>query len=103
MLNLSFKRKSNSKKYKCTEYKTLNKCPSFHYFKQYESILEYDDDLHNHLENKFEAAKSIVKNKNKDKISNSSISFNVNIKRKYDEISQDMVLYVLDIIQLNPI
>ncbi|KAL6598903.1 hypothetical protein U3516DRAFT_846173 [Neocallimastix sp. 'constans'] len=91
MLNLSFKRKSNSKKYKCTEYKTLNKCPSFHYFKQYESILEYDDDLHNHLENKFEAAKSIVKNKNKDKISNSSISFNVNIKRKYDEISQDML------------
>ena len=41
---------------------------------------------------KFEAAKSIVKNKIKDEISNSSILFNVNIKRKYDEISQDMGL-----------
>ncbi|KAG4087583.1 hypothetical protein H8356DRAFT_1433507 [Neocallimastix lanati (nom. inval.)] len=40
---------------------------------------------------KFEAAKSIVKNKIKDEISNSSILFNVNIKRKYDEISQGMV------------
>jgi len=27
--NLLFKRKDNSKKYKCTEYKTLNKYPSF--------------------------------------------------------------------------
>ncbi|KAG4084641.1 hypothetical protein H8356DRAFT_1325808 [Neocallimastix lanati (nom. inval.)] len=42
-------------------------------------ILEYDDS-HNHLENKIE-----------DDISNSSILFNVNIKRKYDEISQGMV------------
>ncbi|KAL6597092.1 hypothetical protein U3516DRAFT_764652 [Neocallimastix sp. 'constans'] len=41
---------------------------------------------------KFEAAKSIVKNKIKDEISNSSILFNVNIKRKYDEISQGMGL-----------
>ncbi|KAL6594428.1 hypothetical protein U3516DRAFT_804581 [Neocallimastix sp. 'constans'] len=43
-------------------------------------ILEYDDS-HNHLENKIE-----------DDISNSSIPFNVNIKRKYDEISQGMGL-----------
>ncbi|KAL6628540.1 hypothetical protein U3516DRAFT_793609 [Neocallimastix sp. 'constans'] len=50
--NLSSKRKDNSKKYKCTEYKTLN---------QYE-------------------------------ISKSSIPFNVNIKRTYDEISQGMGL-----------
>ena len=27
--NLSSKRKDNSKKYECTEYKPLNKCPSF--------------------------------------------------------------------------
>ncbi|KAL6618257.1 hypothetical protein U3516DRAFT_864561 [Neocallimastix sp. 'constans'] len=34
--------------------------------------------IHNHLENKFEAAKSIVKNKKiKDEISNSLIPFNV--------------------------
>ncbi|KAG4086151.1 hypothetical protein H8356DRAFT_1434804 [Neocallimastix lanati (nom. inval.)] len=54
-------------------------------------IFEYDDS-HNHLENKFGAAKSIVKNKIKDEISNSPIPFNVNIKRKYDEISQGMGL-----------
>ncbi|KAL6612642.1 hypothetical protein U3516DRAFT_751726 [Neocallimastix sp. 'constans'] len=42
---------------------------------------------HNHLENKFEAAKSVVKNKIKDEISNNSIPFNANIKCKYDEIS----------------
>jgi len=89
--NLSSKRKDNSKKYKCTEYKTLNQCPSFIILNNENQILEYDDS-HNHLENKFGAAKSIVKNKIKDEISNSSFSFNVNIKRKYDEISQGMGL-----------
>ena len=47
---------------------------------------------HNHLENKFRAAKSIVKNKIIDEISNSSIPFNVNMKRKYDEISRGIGL-----------
>ncbi|KAG4089662.1 hypothetical protein H8356DRAFT_1350514 [Neocallimastix lanati (nom. inval.)] len=79
------------KKYKCTEYKTLNKCPSFIILNNENQILEYDDS-HNHLENKFEAAKSIVKNKITDEILNSSIPFNVNIKRKYDEISQGLGL-----------
>ena len=65
MFNLSSKRKDNSKKfkkkkYKCTEYKTLNKCPSFIILNNENQILEYDDS-HNHLENKFETAKSIVK------------------------------------------
>ncbi|KAL6621107.1 hypothetical protein U3516DRAFT_811157 [Neocallimastix sp. 'constans'] len=89
--NLSSKRKDNSKKYKCTEYKTLNQCPSFIILNNENQILEYDDS-HNHLENKFGAAKSIVKNKIKDEISKSSIPFNVNIKRTYDEISQGMGL-----------
>ncbi|KAL6621783.1 hypothetical protein U3516DRAFT_810845 [Neocallimastix sp. 'constans'] len=89
--NLSSKRKDNSKKYKCTEYKTLNQCPSFIILNNENQILEYDDS-HNHLENKFGAAKSIVKNKIKDEISISSIPFNVNIKRTYDEISQGMGL-----------
>ncbi|KAG4090608.1 hypothetical protein H8356DRAFT_1431061 [Neocallimastix lanati (nom. inval.)] len=89
--NLSSKRKDNSKKYKCTEYKTLNRCPSFIILNNENQILEYDDS-HNHLENKFGAAKSIVKNKIKDEISKSSIPFNVNIKRTYDEISQGMGL-----------
>ncbi|KAG4107787.1 hypothetical protein H8356DRAFT_1416198 [Neocallimastix lanati (nom. inval.)] len=89
--NLSSKRKDNSKKYKCTEYKTLNQCPSFIILNNENQILEYNDS-HNHLENKFGAAKSIVKNKIKDEISKSSIPFNVNIKRTYDEISQGMGL-----------
>ncbi|KAG4085280.1 hypothetical protein H8356DRAFT_1435473 [Neocallimastix lanati (nom. inval.)] len=58
--NLSSKRKVNSKKYKCTEYKTLNQCPSFIILNNENQILEYDDS-HNHLENKFGAAKSIMK------------------------------------------
>ncbi|KAG4090073.1 hypothetical protein H8356DRAFT_1431463 [Neocallimastix lanati (nom. inval.)] len=89
--NLSSKRKDNSKKYKYTEYKTLNQCPSFIILNNENQILEYDDS-HNHLENKFGAAKSIVKNKIKDEISKSSFPFNVNIKRTYDEISQGMGL-----------
>ena len=44
-------------------------------------IFEYNDS-HNHFENKFEAYKSIIKNKIKGEISNSSIPFNVNIKTK---------------------
>ncbi|KAG4090820.1 hypothetical protein H8356DRAFT_953975, partial [Neocallimastix lanati (nom. inval.)] len=79
------------KKYKCKEYKTLNQCLSFIILNNENQILEYDDS-NNHLENKFGAAKSVVKNKIKDEISNSSIPFNVNIKRKYDEISQGMGL-----------
>ncbi|KAL6608912.1 hypothetical protein U3516DRAFT_873222 [Neocallimastix sp. 'constans'] len=90
ILNRKYK-KDNSKKYKCTEYKTLNQSPSFIILNNENQILEYDDS-HNHLENKFGAAKSIVKNKIKDEISKSSISFNVNIKRTYDEISQGMGL-----------
>ncbi|KAG4099326.1 hypothetical protein H8356DRAFT_936929, partial [Neocallimastix lanati (nom. inval.)] len=88
--NLSSKRKDNSKKYKYTEYKTLNQCPSFIILNNENQILEYDDS--HHLENKFGAAKSIVKYKIKDEISKSSIPFNVNIKLTYDEISQGMGL-----------
>ncbi|KAG4086334.1 hypothetical protein H8356DRAFT_1434649 [Neocallimastix lanati (nom. inval.)] len=66
------KGKTIQKKYKCNEYKTLSKCPSFIILNNENQIIEYDDS-HNHLENRFEAAKSIVKNKIKDEISNSSI------------------------------
>ncbi|KAL6598032.1 hypothetical protein U3516DRAFT_787049 [Neocallimastix sp. 'constans'] len=85
--NLSSKRKDNSKKYKCTEYKTLNQCPSFIILNNENQILEYDDS-HNHLENKFGAPQGLIH----DEISKSSIPFNVNIKRTYDEISQGMGL-----------
>ncbi|KAG4089039.1 hypothetical protein H8356DRAFT_1336877 [Neocallimastix lanati (nom. inval.)] len=51
------------------EYNTLNKCPSFIICNNESQILEYDDS-DNHPESKFEAAKSIVKNKIKHEISN---------------------------------
>ena len=89
--NLSSKKEKRFKKNKCAEYKTLNKCPSFTILNNENQILEYDDS-HNYLENKFGAAKSIAKKKIKDEISNSSIPFNVYIKRKYDDITQDMGL-----------
>ncbi|KAL6588378.1 hypothetical protein U3516DRAFT_863819 [Neocallimastix sp. 'constans'] len=49
-----------------------------HFYISAQAISQYDDS-HNHLENKIGVAKSIVKNKIKDEISNGSLPFNVNI------------------------
>ncbi|KAG4085362.1 hypothetical protein H8356DRAFT_1375016 [Neocallimastix lanati (nom. inval.)] len=87
--NLSSKRKDNSKKYKCTEYKTLNQCPSFIILNNENQILEYDDS-HNHLENMM--THIIILKINLEQLNQFSIPFNVNIKRTYDEISQGMGL-----------
>ncbi|ORX71710.1 hypothetical protein BCR32DRAFT_285809 [Anaeromyces robustus] len=59
--NLSSKRKDNSKIYKCTEYKTMNRCKSFIILNDKYEIVKYDSS-HNHLEKKYEATTSLYWN-----------------------------------------
>ena len=87
--NLSSKRKDNSKIYKCTEYKTMNRCKSFIILNDKYEILKYDSS-HNHLEKKYEATTSLVKHKIKYEIRRSSVPFDIKPKRLYDEISPEM-------------
>ncbi|KAL6612234.1 hypothetical protein U3516DRAFT_798651 [Neocallimastix sp. 'constans'] len=47
--NFSFQRKDKSKIYRCTEYKTLNKCKSLIILNDKKEVLKYES-LHNHLE-----------------------------------------------------
>ena len=83
--NLSNKRKDNTKKFKCTEYKTMNKCPSFIILNDKNEVLEYNGS-HNHLEKRSDATKSLVKGEIKDRIDKSSDPYNENLKRAFDEI-----------------
>ncbi|KAG4081314.1 hypothetical protein H8356DRAFT_1300378 [Neocallimastix lanati (nom. inval.)] len=79
---------NNSKVYKCTEYKKINKCKSFIILNDKKEILKYNSS-HNHPENEYDVSLSIMKHKIKDGIEKSSIPL------KWD-------LYVQNIIQLNP-
>ncbi|KAG4101052.1 hypothetical protein H8356DRAFT_933677, partial [Neocallimastix lanati (nom. inval.)] len=67
------KKKDNSKEYRYTECKTLNKCKIFILLKDKKEILKYEN-LHNNLEKEFDASISIVKHKIKDEIKKSSIT-----------------------------
>ena len=87
--NFSKLRKDNSKKYRCTEYKTLNKCKSFIVLNDNKEILEYES-LHNHFGKEFDVSISLTKHKMKEEIRKSSIPFDVKRRRIYNEISQEM-------------
>ncbi|KAG4091126.1 hypothetical protein H8356DRAFT_1295278 [Neocallimastix lanati (nom. inval.)] len=54
--NFSFQRKDKSKIYRCTEYKTLNKCKSLIILNDKKKVLKYES-LHNHLEKKLMSPK----------------------------------------------
>ncbi|KAG4081658.1 hypothetical protein H8356DRAFT_1438523 [Neocallimastix lanati (nom. inval.)] len=77
--NFSFQRKDKSKIYRCTEYKTLNKC-----FK-YES-------LHNHLEKEIDVSISVAKHKIKEEIKKNSIPMDIKPKHIFNAVSQEMRL-----------
>ena len=77
--NFSKLKKDNSKVYRCTEYKTLNKCKSFININDNKDILEYESE-HNHLEKEFDASVSITKHKIKEEIRKSSIPMNLKPK-----------------------
>jgi len=89
--NYSFTKKDNSKIYRCTEYKTLNKCRSFIILNDKKEVLEYERS-HNHLEKEFNVSISIMKHKMKKEIKKNSIPFNIKPKRIFNEISQEMGL-----------
>eukprot|EP00833_Pecoramyces_ruminatium_P008287 jgi/Orpsp1_1/1182319/evm.model.c7180000080815.2 len=71
--NFSKKKKDNTDVYRCTEYKTLNKCKSFINLNDKNEVLDYECS-HNHPEKEIEVSISLVKHKIKDKIRKSSIS-----------------------------
>ncbi|KAG4107240.1 hypothetical protein H8356DRAFT_920818 [Neocallimastix lanati (nom. inval.)] len=69
-------KKDNSKVYKCTEYKKINKCKSFIILNDKKEILKYNSS-HNHPENEYDVSLSIMKHKIKDGIEKSSIPFGI--------------------------
>ncbi|KAL6600895.1 hypothetical protein U3516DRAFT_802450 [Neocallimastix sp. 'constans'] len=87
--NYSYTKKNKSKVYRCTEYKTLNKCKSYIIFNDEKEILKYDG-VHNHFEQEFNAALSLTKYRIKKEIKKSSIPFNIKPKRVFNQISQDI-------------
>ncbi|KAG4083592.1 hypothetical protein H8356DRAFT_1436850 [Neocallimastix lanati (nom. inval.)] len=64
--NFSFQRKDKSKIYRCTEYKTLNKCKSLIILNDKKEVLKYES-LHNHLEKEINVTirSQIIRNINK--------------------------------------
>ncbi|KAG4095622.1 hypothetical protein H8356DRAFT_1426937 [Neocallimastix lanati (nom. inval.)] len=70
--NFSKLKKDNTKIYRCTEYKTLNKCKSFIILIDNKEVLNYDSS-HNHPGNEINAFKSLIKHKIKDEIKKSLI------------------------------
>jgi len=87
--NYSTRKKDNSLVYRCTEYKTLNKCKSFIVLNEKKEIIKYEG-THNHLEKETDASLSIVRHKIKDEVRKSSVPFDIKPKNIYNEISQDM-------------
>ncbi|ORX76415.1 hypothetical protein BCR32DRAFT_303856 [Anaeromyces robustus] len=87
--NLRYIKKDNLKVYYFTEYKTVNKCKSFIILNKKNEIIEYEN-LHNHSEKEFDVSISLVKHNIKDDIRKSSIPFEINPKRIFDEISEEI-------------
>ncbi|KAL6617782.1 hypothetical protein LY90DRAFT_503980 [Neocallimastix californiae] len=87
--NFSYIRKDNSKVYKCTEYKKINKCKSFIILNDKKEILKYDSS-HNHPEKEYDVFQSIMKNIINDEIEKSSIPFGIKKKPPYNKISKEM-------------
>ncbi len=87
--NFSTLKKDNSKVYRCTEYRTSNKCKSFIILNDKKEILKYEG-LHNHLEKEKKVAISITKHKIKNKIRESLNPFDIRPKRLFTKISQEM-------------
>ncbi|ORX64802.1 hypothetical protein BCR32DRAFT_286851 [Anaeromyces robustus] len=96
--NFSLKKKDNSKVYRCTEYKTANKCKSFIILNDTNEILKYES-FHNHLEKEFDASLSLIKHKIKEEIRKSTIPMDLKPRPKlfskyYEDIFADGTFYV---------
>ncbi|ORX66089.1 hypothetical protein BCR32DRAFT_250539 [Anaeromyces robustus] len=87
--NFSTLKKDNTKVYRCTEYRTSNKCKSFIILNNNKEVLKYESS-HNHLEKEFSTSISITKHKIKNEIRKSLIPLDMRPKRIYDEVSQEL-------------
>ncbi|KAG4093736.1 hypothetical protein H8356DRAFT_1428438 [Neocallimastix lanati (nom. inval.)] len=89
--NFSFQRKDKSKIYRCTEYKTLNKCKSLIILNDRKEVLKYES-LHNHLEKEIDVPISVAKHKIKEEIKKNSIPMDIKPKHIFNTVSQEMGL-----------
>ncbi|KAG4086576.1 hypothetical protein H8356DRAFT_1434358 [Neocallimastix lanati (nom. inval.)] len=89
--NFSFQRKDKSKIYRCTEYKTLNKCKSLIILNDKKEVLKYES-LHNHLEKEIDVSISVAEHKIKEEIKKNSIPMDIKPKHIFNAISQEMGL-----------
>ncbi|KAG4083111.1 hypothetical protein H8356DRAFT_1437178 [Neocallimastix lanati (nom. inval.)] len=89
--NFSFQRKDKSKIYRCTEYKTLNKCKSLIILNDKKEVLKYEG-LHNHLEKEIDVSISVAKHKIKEEIKKNSIPMDIKPKHTFNAVSQEMGL-----------
>ncbi|KAL6632215.1 hypothetical protein U3516DRAFT_792336 [Neocallimastix sp. 'constans'] len=89
--NFSFQRKDKSKIYRCTEYKTLNKCKSLIILNDKKEVLKYES-LHNHLEKEIDVSISVTKHKIKEEIKKNSIPMDIKPKHIFNVVSQEMGL-----------
>jgi len=89
--NFSFQRKDKSKIYRCTEYKTLNKCKSLIILNDKKEVLKYES-LHNHLEKEIDVSISLAKHKIKEEIKKNSIPMDIKPKHIFNAVSQEMGL-----------
>ncbi|KAG4088723.1 hypothetical protein H8356DRAFT_1361693 [Neocallimastix lanati (nom. inval.)] len=69
---------NKSKIYRCTEYKTLNKCKSLIILNDKKEVLKYES-LHNHLEKEIDVSISVAKHKIKEEIKKNSIPMDIKI------------------------
>ncbi|ORY20529.1 hypothetical protein LY90DRAFT_516721 [Neocallimastix californiae] len=89
--NFSFQRKDKSKIYRCTEYKTLNKCKSLIILNDKKEVLKYES-LHNHLEKEIDVSISVAKHKIKEEIKKNSIPMDIKPKHIFNAVSHEMGL-----------
>jgi len=87
--NFSKNKKDNTKVYRCTEYKKINKCKSFIILNDKNEIVKYEN-LHNHLEKEYDASLSLTKYKIKKEIRKSKTPLDLKPKRIYNEVSHEM-------------
>ncbi|ORY20446.1 hypothetical protein LY90DRAFT_516785 [Neocallimastix californiae] len=80
-----------SKIYRCTEYKTLNKCKSLIILNDKKEVLKYES-LHNHLKKEIDVSISLAKHKIKEEIKKNSIPMDIKPKHIFNAVSQEMGL-----------
>ena len=87
--NYQYKNKDDSAVYRCSEYKTKNKCPSLIILNDENEIIRYQD-VHNHIEQQNEVSMSLIKYKIGNEIKNSSNPFEIKSKAIFNEKAKEI-------------